>query len=77
MQGSTWDSGGKEIFHLPLSQLNKISIRLDGLSSTLEALVFCGDISPLTSRSVLKTCDTNSPLWVRELDSHGEPPEVL
>ena len=40
MQGSTWDSGGKEIFHLPLSQLNKISVRLDGLSSTLEALVF-------------------------------------
>ena len=40
MQGSTWDSGGKEIFHLPLSQLNKISVRLNGLSSTLEALFF-------------------------------------
>ena len=34
---------------------------------------FCGDISPLSSRSVLETCDANSPLWIRELDSHGEP----
>ena len=39
IQGSVWDSDGKEFFHLP-SQLKRISARLDGLSSTLEASVF-------------------------------------
>ena len=35
--------------------------------------VFCGDITPLPSRSMLEACDTiNSSLQVDKLDPHGE-----
>lgn len=70
------DTSGKEISYPP-SQLKKTSTNHDRHFSTLVVFigVFCGDISSLSSRSVLETCDANSSLWVRQLDPHREYPE--
>ena len=50
------------------------STKLDRLFFNFGSIgVFCGDISPLSSRSVLETYDADTSLWVRELDPHGVP----